>query len=74
MKINKNKHPVEASVNSDRQETANIVYEEVKDLIHKAAVKLSAYANKVDDIAEKNYASDRIADLGVILLDIKEHK
>ena len=74
MKINKNKQLVEASVNSDRQETANIVYEEVKDLIYKAAIKLSAYANKVDDVAEKNYASDRIADLGVILMDIKEHK
>lgn len=74
MKINKNKQPVAAAVNSDRQETANIVYEEVKDLIYQAAVKLSAYANKVDDAAEKNYASDRIADLGVILMDIKEHK
>ena len=73
MKINKNKQQVEAAVNSDRQEIANIVYEEVKDLIYKAAVKLSAYANKVEDAAEKNYASDRIADLGVILMDLKEH-
>lgn len=74
MKINKNKQQVEAAVNSDRQEIAKIVYEEVKDLIYKAAVKLSAYANKVEDASEKNYASDRIADLGVILMDLKEHK